>query len=117
MCKNLADKGNLDKPLIIYNRTTKRAEDLSAKLPAGQTQVASSIEAAVKASDIIFTCLGDDKAISDTIDTCLQGNVKDKLFVDCSTVHPKTTDALGKTITAKGAEFVASPGRSNPHFF
>ncbi|KAI9693115.1 MAG: hypothetical protein M1822_005110 [Bathelium mastoideum] len=107
MCKNLVEKGRLDKPLIIYNRTTKRAEDLAKQLPTGKTEVASSIDAAVKSSDIIFTCVGDDKAITDTIDACLKGDPKDKLFVDCSTVHPDTTNALAKTISAKGAGFVA----------
>ena len=111
MCKNLVEKGNLDKPLIIYNRTTKRAEDLSTKLPASTTQVVSSINAAVQHSDIIFTCVGDDQAITDTINACLKADVKDKLFVDCSTVHPKTTDDLAKTITGRGAGFVACPGK------
>ena len=48
MCKNLVEKGNLSQPLIIYNRTQQRAEDLSAKLGSGKTKVASSIEEAVK---------------------------------------------------------------------
>ncbi|KAF2235638.1 hypothetical protein EV356DRAFT_444624 [Viridothelium virens] len=109
MVKNLVEKGNLDKPLIIYNRTPKRAEDLSAKLPAGKTKVATSIDSAVKPADIIFTCVGDDKAITDTIDTCLKAEAKGKLFVDCSTIHPDTTNALAKAIVAQGAEFVACP--------
>lgn len=109
MCKNLVQKGDLDKPLIIFNRTTKRAEDLSKSLGAGKSTVASSISEAVSQSDIIFTCVGDDKAINATIDEALKGSVKGKLFVDCSTVHPDTTEALAKNITAAGAEFVASP--------
>ena len=110
MCKNLVEKGNLEKPLIIFNRTTKRAEDLSKQLPAGKTQVVSSIDAAVTSADIVFTCLGDDKAITDAIETSLKGDVNGKLFVDCSTIHPDTTNALAKAIVAQGAEFVASPG-------
>ncbi|KAK8042667.1 hypothetical protein PG994_013150 [Apiospora phragmitis] len=31
MSKNLAEKGSLDKPLLVYNRTKKRADDLVAK--------------------------------------------------------------------------------------
>ncbi|KAJ9635785.1 hypothetical protein H2201_000219 [Coniosporium apollinis] len=109
MCKNLVEKGNLDKPLIIFNRTKKRAEDLSAKLDTGKAKVAESIEDAVAQSDIIFTCVADDKAINDTIDTALKGDVNGKLFVDCSTVHPDTTNGLGKKIEEKGASFVACP--------
>lgn len=109
MCKNLDEKGDLDKPLIIFNRTQKRAIDLSKKLPHGKSEVASSIEEAVSKADIIFTCVGDDAAIIGTIDSALKGEVKGKLFVDCSTVHPDTTNALAEKVTAKGAEFVACP--------
>lgn len=112
MCKNLVEKGDLSKPLIIFNRTNKRAEDLNAKLPSGKSSVASSIEDAVSKSDIILTCLGDDAAIKDTISTAIKGNVKGKLFVDCSTVHPDTTTHLANIIEGQGAEFVACPGIS-----
>lgn len=109
MCKNLVEKGQLGKPLIIYNRTEKRASDLSKSLPAGKSTVASTVEEAVSKADIIFTCVGDDAAINQTIDAALKGDSKGKLFVDCSTVHPDTTEGLAKKITAAGAEFVACP--------
>ena len=110
MCKNLVEKGKLDKTLIIYNRTKKRADDLAEKLGAGNTKVAGTVDDVVAGSDIIFICLGDDKAVNATIDTALQQDVKGKLFVDCSTVHPDTSNALAKRIGEKGAEFVAMPG-------
>ena len=109
MCKNLVEKGDLDKPLIIFNRTQKRATDLASKFPSGKSNVASSIDEAVSQSDIIFTCLGDDAAIQDTISTALKSTVKDKLFVDCSTVHPDTTTMLAESIEGQGAHFVACP--------
>ena len=68
-----------------------------------------SLEEAVLKADIIFTCLGDDAAIRDTIATAIKGDVKGKLFVDCSTVHPNTTNQLAKDIQEKGAEMVACP--------
>ncbi|CAF9931714.1 hypothetical protein IMSHALPRED_008696 [Imshaugia aleurites] len=107
MCKNLVEKGDLDKPLIIFNRTQKRATDLSARLPSGTSTVASSLEEAVSKADIVFTCLGDDAAIKDTIGAAVKGNVEGKLFVDCSTVHPDTTDMLAESIKSQGAELVA----------
>jgi 3-hydroxyisobutyrate dehydrogenase-like beta-hydroxyacid dehydrogenase len=109
MCKNLVEKGSLDKPLIIFNRTQKRATDLSKALPSGKSTVAFSIDEVVSKADIIFTCVGDDAAINDTIDAALKGSMKGKLFVDCSTVHPDTTEGLAKKITVAGAEFVACP--------
>lgn len=110
MCANLVSKGSLEKPLILYNRTKKRSDDLAAKLGADKTQVVDTVGEAVKESDIIFMCLGDDVAVNSAVDTMLEGDVKGKLIVDCSTVHPDTTNALEKRITEKGAEFVGMPG-------
>ena len=109
MCKNLVEKGNLQKPLVIFNRTQKRAEDVNVELGAGKSLVASSLEEAVTKADIVFTCLGDDAAIKDTIVEAVKKDVSGKLFVDCSTVHPDTTTMLAKTVQEKGATFVASP--------
>lgn len=109
MCKNLAEKGNLSEPLLIFNRTTKRAEDLHAKLGQGKTVVSKTIDDAVVKSDIIFSCLGDDAAIVDALSTAAECDINGKLFVDCSTVHPDTTEKLAKLLTEKGAEFVACP--------
>lgn len=111
MCKNLVEKGDLDKPLIIFNRTNKRSTDLLAKLPQGKSHVAESLQEAVSKADIIFTCLGDDAAIKDTIASAAKDDVQGKLFVDCSTVHPDTTTTLAKSLEAHGARFVACPGQ------
>lgn len=110
MCKNLVEKGSLSSPLILFNRTQTRADKLASELGSGKTRVVSTVAEAVKEADIIFTCVGDDAAIRKTVDTILDGDVKGKLIVDCSTVHPDTTDELAKKIVAEGAEFVASPG-------
>ena len=109
MVKNIVENGNLDKPIILFNRTVARSEKLASSLPSGKTKVAKTIDEAVNPADIVFTCVGDDKAIEETINTALKSNAKGKLFVDCSTVHPDTTDKLAKTINGAGAEFVACP--------
>ncbi|KAI0014277.1 6-phosphogluconate dehydrogenase 2 [Xylariaceae sp. FL0662B] len=110
MCKNLVGKGNLGKPLIIYNRTRKRSEDLAAKLPQGTTEVVDTVEEGLKKADIIFTIVSNDAAVRSVFQTLLKDdNVKGKLFVDCSTIHPDTSEQIAKEVTDKGAEFVASP--------
>ena len=107
MCKNLVEKGNLSQPLIIYNRTTKRAEDLSAKI--GHSTVSTSVQDAVSKADIIFYCLGDDPAVLFIVEDMLKADVKGKLLVDCSTIHPDTTTKENDLITKAGASFVAMP--------
>lgn len=109
MCKNLVEKGNLDKPLILYNRTKKRSVELAATLPAGKTEVVDSIEEGVKKADIVFTIISNDAAVKQTIGDILQSDVKGKLIVECSTIHPDTTKQVAQEVLAKGAEFVASP--------
>merc|ERR1712115_691189 len=69
MVKNLAEKGQFTSPMSIYNRTTSRAEKLASSLPAGKAQVVTSIPEAVEQADIIFTCVGDDAVIEETIST------------------------------------------------
>ncbi|KAI0405004.1 NAD binding domain of 6-phosphogluconate dehydrogenase-domain-containing protein [Xylaria palmicola] len=109
MCKNLVEKGNLEKPLILYNRTKKRSEDLAATLPAGKTEIVDTIEEGVKKADIIFIIVSNDAAVREAVGTVLRSDVKGKLVVDCSTIHPDTTKEIAQEVLAKGAEFVASP--------
>lgn len=109
MVKNIAEKGKFDGPLGIYNRSKQRAVDLSAKLAPGKTEVADSIEAGVSKADIIFICLANDQAVTETVDAIVKADIKGKLIVDCSTIHPDTLEAIAKTITSKGGEFVACP--------
>ena len=107
MCKNLVEKGNLTQPLIVYNRTTQRAHDLSSKI--GNSKVAPSISEATSSADIIFYCLGDDKAVASLVEEILKGDVKGKVLVDCSTIHPDNTAKECQQIEAAGAHFVACP--------
>ncbi|KND86837.1 putative oxidoreductase YfjR [Tolypocladium ophioglossoides CBS 100239] len=110
MCRNIVEKGQLDSPLLIYNRSTERAEDLSSKLPVGKTEVVDSLAAAVPRADVIFTCVADDEAVRELFRAMLEDDdVKGKLFVDCSTIHPESTEAIARDVLASGAEFVAAP--------
>jgi 3-hydroxyisobutyrate dehydrogenase-like beta-hydroxyacid dehydrogenase len=110
MCKNLIENGSLDKPLILYNRTRSRAEELSKTLGVDKTHVVDTIHDVVKSgADIIFLCLGDDAAVNLAVDTILELDVRGKLIVDCSTVHPDTTDAVERRVASKGAGFVGMP--------
>jgi 3-hydroxyisobutyrate dehydrogenase-like beta-hydroxyacid dehydrogenase len=115
MCKNIIEKGNLTSPLVVFNRSIKRAEEFQSTMAQGTVKVASSIAEAVSEADIIFTCLGDDASVRETITAAMKVNVTGKVFVDSTTIHPDTTDELAKVIEAHGAGFVACPGM-NPFF-
>ena len=109
MCKNIVEKGKLSKPLIIYNRTAKRAHDLAKTLPSDKSEVITDLPKVVSRSDLIFICVGDDAAVHEVVDVILKNDVSNKLIVDCSTIHPDTTEALEKKIKSAGGEFAACP--------
>ncbi|KAF4446482.1 hypothetical protein F53441_9886 [Fusarium austroafricanum] len=109
MSKNIVEKGNLDGPLLLYNRSMQRATDLSAKFPAGKTEVIESLADGVSRADIVFSCIANDEAVQEIYKKIFEGDIKGKLFIESSTIHSDTTEALAKDVVAKGAEFVAAP--------
>jgi 3-hydroxyisobutyrate dehydrogenase-like beta-hydroxyacid dehydrogenase len=111
MVRNIVEKAPLSGPLVIHNRTRSRAEGFRSALPnPSAVAIADSITQSIAGADIIFTCLADDAAVGSVMDAALSGgSVAGKVFVDCSTVHPDTTSALGQRVSAAGGEFVAAP--------
>ncbi|PGH10979.1 hypothetical protein AJ79_05130 [Helicocarpus griseus UAMH5409] len=109
MVRNLVSKYPLTNPLIIHNRTLARATTFAFTLPPPVT-IATTITEAVKRANLIFICLGDDPAVSQTLTTAIETcNIAGKLFVDCSTVHPDSTRREAKLIESHGGLFVACP--------
>jgi 3-hydroxyisobutyrate dehydrogenase-like beta-hydroxyacid dehydrogenase len=108
MTKNLVEKGKLEHPIILYNRTSSRAETHSALI--GHSTAASSLEEAITASDMIWSCLENQDAVIETFDRMLALDIRGKLFVECSTILPDETAALSEKVLAARAEFVAMPG-------
>ena len=121
---NLASRGPLNgKPLIVYNRTASRVDELrSSLIPSDQAKVspASSAEAAAKDADIIFTSFADDQSVVDMYDRLLagcNGKVEGKLFAETSTVLPETAEKLAGKVQEAGGTYVAMPSKFwNWHF-
>lgn len=64
MARNLAKHRLLHStPLLIWNRTVKRAQKLADELGEERVRVASSIEELVTQCDIIFTNLANDEVV------------------------------------------------------
>lgn len=108
MCKNLVQKGKLEKPLILYNRTASRTVALNTRI--GHSTVAETVEEAVLPADIIFSCLTDEAAVNQIFDRIFKLEIKGKLFVECSTVLAAHMDDLSERVQAAGANFIAMPG-------
>ena len=94
-------------PLAYFNRTLSRGDPLKA-IGGVPAQDISSLAAS---SDIIFTCLSDDAALESTLDALITSSIsiKDKLFVDTSTVHPDSSFKAHDRLSRLGATFIATP--------
>ena len=108
MTKNIVGKVNLEKPLILWNRTQQRAEEHSLKI--GHSVVAATVKEAVTNTDIIWSSLQDQEAVEETFDEIFKMDIRGKLFLESSTVVPDVTNRIAKAVEEAGAEFVAMPG-------
>ncbi|KAJ0421738.1 hypothetical protein BJY00DRAFT_311754 [Aspergillus carlsbadensis] len=98
--------------LIYYNRTIasgKPLQDLGA-IPA------TNLLELVDKCDVIFTMLANDRVLTETIQSIADSSISitSKIFVDCSTVHPDTTESVFRTISGLGAIFLSAPVFGGP---
>jgi 3-hydroxyisobutyrate dehydrogenase len=92
--------------VAVWNRTPEKA-----KAVAGATVCATPAELAQRCETVI-TILTDAAAIDAVYggtSGLLSGDVKDKLFIEMSTVPPKVESVLAPRVRSKGAVFVECP--------
>jgi 3-hydroxyisobutyrate dehydrogenase len=94
--------------VTVWNRNPEKTKPLvtaGAKAAASPAALADAVEA-------VITILTDGAAIDAVYNGpngLLFGNVKDKLFIEMSTVAPKVETELAPKVRAKGAAFVECP--------
>jgi 3-hydroxyisobutyrate dehydrogenase len=94
--------------LVVWNRTPDKAKGLveaGAVLERSPAAVAEQTEA-------IITCLLDADALEEVFcgdQGILHTNINGKLFIETSTVQPKTQRALAERVWAKGGAYVECP--------
>src|SRR5215468_788754 len=94
--------------ITVWNRSADKLKPLVA---AGAAVAATPAELASK-SEVVITILTDAAAIDAVYGGAsglLEGNVRDKLFIEMSTVRPQTQLALAAKVRAKGAALVECP--------
>ncbi|PYH99662.1 NAD(P)-binding protein [Aspergillus ellipticus CBS 707.79] len=94
-------------PLLYANRTMARGDALKA---LGGTPESSFPDLVAKCG-IIFTMVSNDAVLEHLVSAALTSghSLRDKIFVDCSTVHPKTVGAAVAKLKAQDADFLAAP--------
>ncbi|PYI06855.1 NAD(P)-binding protein [Aspergillus sclerotiicarbonarius CBS 121057] len=95
-------------PSLIYsNRTMARGDALKALGGTPET----SFSKLVAQCGVIFTMVSNDSVLQQLVSSAIESghSLKDKIFVDCSTVHPETVGATVAKLKEKEADFLAAP--------
>ncbi|KAJ5382468.1 Dehydrogenase multihelical [Penicillium concentricum] len=103
--RHLATKKALN--LIYSNRTMSRGSPLQALGAIPEP----NFEKLVSQCGIIFTMVSNDSVLQSLLSTAMGSSqsLKDKIFVDCSTVHPDTVRSAISQLKSKDASYVAAP--------
>ncbi|KAL4879392.1 NAD binding domain of 6-phosphogluconate dehydrogenase-domain-containing protein [Aspergillus karnatakaensis] len=104
--KHLATKSPLN-ALLYSNRTLSRGDPLKALGATPETDFSKL----VAQCSIVFTMVSNDAVLQSLISSVTDSNqsLKDKIFVDCSTVHPQTVGLTVAKLKEKQADFLAAP--------
>ncbi|CAG8112924.1 unnamed protein product [Penicillium salamii] len=101
--RHLATKKALS--LIYSNRTMARGAPLQALGGVPEP----NFEKLVSKCGIIFTMVSNDSVLQSLLSSAMSQSLKDKIFVDCSTVHPETVSSAVAQLKSKNASYVAAP--------
>jgi 3-hydroxyisobutyrate dehydrogenase len=105
MVKNLLKTGY---PVTVWNRTASRADELVA---LGATAAASPSEAAANA-DIVMSCVSDTPDVEAVLlgeNGAIHGARAGMIFIDLSTISPKSTRKIAATLREAGIGLLDAP--------
>lgn len=98
---------------VMAHRNRLPVEALCAE---GATEVSSAAEMA-RNSDIIFICVKTSEQVSEIVtgvEGLLAGGHEGLIIVDCSTVHPESTERLAEIVSQQGGILVDAPLARTP---
>lgn len=91
--------------VAVYNRSTDKTKPLT---DAG-AKAYTSLDDVRENSNVIFTMLSDDTAVSSVYADMLKGTVSEKLFINMSTISSELTKRLSTEIESKGGYYLEAP--------
>ncbi|KAI0658476.1 NAD-P-binding protein [Cubamyces menziesii] len=102
-------------PILVWNRTQTKAQDLLKELGEDAIAIADSLEQLASESDIIFTNLSNDdvvRSVYQVFAKALQEPklTKNKIFVETSTIYPTLAAEIDTLLSnLPSAHFITSP--------
>lgn len=91
--------------ISVYNRSVEKMKPL---IDAGAKPY-TSLNDVRENSNVIFTMLSDDSAVSSVFADLLKGSVSEKLFINMSTISSELTKRLAAEIESKGGYYLEAP--------
>ena len=95
-------------PLAVFNRSINKTEPLREK----GAFIADSPTEVSRNAEIIFTMLGDDLAVEEVYlskNGLLSNGIEGRLFIDMSTIKPKTVLKIHREVERRSAAFIDAP--------
>lgn len=99
-------------PLMVWNRTTQRAETLAAEGKAGEVEIASNPAKLASTCDIIILNLFDSIAVRDVIagtDGLFETDCRGKIIIDTTTNHFAQVGPFYGLIEDAGGKYLEAP--------
>jgi 3-hydroxyisobutyrate dehydrogenase-like beta-hydroxyacid dehydrogenase len=97
-----------EQPLLVYNRTSSKTEELATTTP--HTEVATTLDLIAQQADIIFSCLFDDASVKTTFDPSFLERLKPGcILVSQATIAPETAYDMAKLTATYGHTYVSCP--------
>jgi 3-hydroxyisobutyrate dehydrogenase-like beta-hydroxyacid dehydrogenase len=97
-------------PLVVHNRTPRKADALGAR---GAT-VANSPAELAEAADVVLTSLADDDALEQVADQVLAAARPGTVLVDLSTVSPTVSARVAALADEASVDYLRAPVSGNP---
>ena len=102
MAKNLLKAGY---SVTVHNRTRGKAEELAGSGAA----VADSPAEVGRQASVVFLCLGDSDSVSQAAEQLLESLQPGSIVVDCTTISPTVSRAIGKRFRERDIAFLDAP--------
>jgi len=97
-------------PLVVFNRTPGKAEQLAAL----GAEIAGSAESLAERSDVVVTSLSDDDALAAVATTIAKSARPGTVLVDLSTVSPGVSAEAAAMTGDAGVAYLRAPVSGNP---
>lgn len=105
--------GTPETPLLIWNRTSAKCDNLKASHPDKTIEIQSSAKDVVSNCDIVFSMLSTPEAsaavFNDATAGTLAGVSSNSVIIDCATLAESDMKRMSDQVTAKGGKFLEAP--------